>query len=91
MDSAYGNDYITIIDENGNEFELEHLDSIEIDGELYMAFIPTDMDEDDEDFGLIILKVVTEDEEEVFASIDDEDELKEIFDIFVDRLSEEDI
>ena len=91
MDSAYGNDYISIIDEDGNEFELEHLDSVEIDGELYMAFLPADMDEDDEDFGMIIFKVISENDEEVFASIDDEDELKELFDIFVDRLSEEEI
>ena len=88
-DYDYGNDYLTVIDDEGNELELEHLDTIEVGGGLFMAFVPADMDEDDDDYGLIILKVVTENNEEVFVTIDDENELNSIFDIFVERLSEE--
>ena len=85
MENEYGNDFVTVVDEDGNEIELEHLDTAEIDGELYMAFVPADMDEDDEDFGLIILKVVEEDGEEAFVTIEDEDELKKAFDLFMER------
>jgi len=89
MSEEYGNDFVTIIDDDGNEFELEHLDTAEIDGELYMAFIPADMDEDDEDFGLIILKVIEEDGEDSFSTVDDEDELNTAYTVFVERLSED--
>ena len=89
MSGDYGNDFITIIDDDGNEFELEHLDTAEIDGKLYLAFIPADMNEEDEDFGLVILKVITEDGEEVFTTVDDEDELDTVYALFVERLSDE--
>ena len=89
MSDEYGNDFVTIIDDDGNEFELEHLDTAEIGGELYMAFVPADIDEDDDDFGLVILKVITQDNEEIFATIDDEDELNAAYALFVERLSED--
>ena len=91
MENEYGNDFVTVVDEDGNEIELEHLDTAEIDDNLYMAFIPADVDEDDEDFGLIILKVVSEDGEEAFTTIEDEEELQKAFDLFMERnLDEED-
>ena len=90
MSDDYGNDFVTITDDEGNEFELEHLDTAEIGGGLYMAFVPADMDEDDEDFGLVILKVITQDDEEIFATVDDEDELKTAYSLFVERLSDDD-
>ena len=89
MSDDYGNDFVTIIDDDGNEFELEHLDTAEIGGGLYMAFVPADMDEDDDDFGLVILKVITQDNEEVFTTVDDEDELNTAYAVFTQRLSDE--
>ncbi|MCL2684649.1 MAG: DUF1292 domain-containing protein [Synergistaceae bacterium] len=85
----YGNDYITISDDDGCEFELEHLDTLEIGGRIYMAFLPADMDEDDEDFGLIILRVIMKDDEEVLTTLDDDDELAMVYERFVERLSDE--
>ena len=90
MSDEYGNDFVSIVDDDGNEFELEHLDTAEIGGEIYMAFVPADMDEDDEDFGLVILKVITQNNEEVFSTVDDDDELNMVYTMFVERLSEED-
>ena len=90
MSGEYGNDFVTIIDDDGNEFELEHLDTAEYQGELYMAFVPADMDEEDDDFGLVILKMITQDSEEIFTTIDDDDELKSLYDIFIQRLSDDD-
>ena len=86
MDGDFGNDFITITDDDGNEFELEHLDTGEIGGSLYMAFLPADIDEDDDDFGIVILKVAVEGDEEVFISVDDEDELNRAYDFFMERL-----
>ena len=89
MSEDYGNDFVMIVDDDGNEFELEHLDTAEINGELYMAFVPADMDENDEDFGLILLKVVMQEDEEIFSTIDDEEELNAVYAFFVERFSED--
>jgi len=89
MSEEYGSNFITITGDDGEEIELEHLDTVEFREELYMAFFPADMEEDDDDFGMIILKVVDDDNEEMLVSVDDEDELTAVHDLFVTRLSDE--
>ena len=87
MSDEYGSDFLTITDEEGNEFELEHLDTIEVDDQIYMAFLPADMDESDEDYGIVILKAYEEGEEDVLLSINDEIELNNIYERFMERFS----
>lgn len=89
MSEEYGPDFITLTDEEGNEFELEHLGTLEYNGTVYMSFVPADMDEDDEDFGMILLKVVEKDGEELLADIDDEEELNAVYEQFMDALFED--
>ena len=43
MDEDLGSSYITIEDEDGNEFELEQLATMEFNGNEYSAFLPADM------------------------------------------------
>ena len=88
MSDGFGNDFITISDDDGNQFELEHLDTININGQFYMAFLPADMDEDDESYGLIILKQAAKDGEEILTTVDDDAELAEAFEKFVELFSE---
>ena len=89
MGEAFGNDFITLTDDEGNSFELEHLDTLEVEGETYMAFLPADISEDDDDFGIIILKVLEENGEEIFGSVDDEEELNRVYDRFMEILFDE--
>ena len=88
MSEEFGPDFITVTDEDGNEFELEHVDTIEYKGQVYMAFFPADTgeDEEDEDTGLIILKVVDVDGEEQLSTLDTEQELEEVYDQFMEAL-----
>lgn len=86
MSEEYGPDFITLTDEEGNEFELEHLGTLEYNGTVYMSFVPADMDEEDEDFGMILLKVVEKDGEELLADIDNEEELNAVYEQFMDAL-----
>ena len=72
MDEDFGSSYITIEDEDGNEFELEQLAELEYEGRSYAAFLPADMDEDDPDYGYILLRIEEENGDEVFCSVDDE-------------------
>ena len=87
MESEFGGDLYTITDDDGKDYVLEHLDTIEVDGIYYLAFLPTDIDEDDEDFGMIILKKVEENGDDILISIDDDDELLEnLHERFVERI-----
>ncbi len=91
MSEEFGPDFVSVTDDEGNEFELEHLGTLEHQGTTYMAFLPADMDEQDEDYGMILLKVIQENGEELLADIDDEQELDTVYDLFMEQLfSEED-
>ena len=88
MSEDFGPNFITLTDEDGNEFELEYIDALEVDGQTYMAFLPTEMSLDDA-YELIIMKVELEDDgEEMLVTLDDEDEEAEMFQIFSERLEE---
>ena len=86
MEEEFGASYITIQDDDGNEFELEHLGTLDFEGGEYMVFLPADMDEDDPDFGFIILQVVEVDGSEEFASVDDEEKLQRIYDYYMETV-----
>ena len=83
MSEDFGSDFITIVDDDGQEFELEVLDSMDYNGESYVAFLPANMDENDPDYGIIILRsVLDENGDELFESIDDDDELQDVYEHF---------
>ena len=92
MDSKFGGNIITITDEENNEYEFEHLDTIEINSKLYLAFIEADSDEDSEDALETIILRLDKDEngEEILSTIDDEDELEVAYNAFMDSMYEED-
>lgn len=92
MSEEFGPDFISVTDEDGNEFELEHVDTIVYNEQVYMAFFPADTGEEadnDEDTGLIILKVVDVDGEEQLSTLDSEEELEEVYDQFMEQLFQE--
>lgn len=86
MDEEYGASFISIEDDEGNQFELEHLDTFQLDGSEYMVFLPADMSEDDPDYGLIILRVAEHDGEESFESVDDDAELERVYNYYMENL-----
>ncbi len=70
---------ITLEDEEGNEIEFEFLDVIEYEGEEFIVLIENDEDADE----VVILKInASDDETDEYVSIDDEELLDKIFDIF---------
>ena len=88
MADEYGSDFITITDEDGNEFEVEVLSTVEYNGASYMAIIPAD-GEDDLRLEVSILKSVEEDGEPLLCAIDDEAELQAVYDLVMDSLYDE--
>jgi len=87
MSEEYGSDFITLIDDDGNEAELEVLDYMDYAGKTYGAFLPAGMDEDDPDYGMVILRVVTgEDGMDSFEDVEDDNELNEVYEKFMSIL-----
>ncbi len=86
----YGDDYVTITDEEGNTYELEKVseEDIEIGDKVYRAFLPVGESEDDY-YEMILFRVVEEDGEELLETIEDEDEMERVYEIFMDRLFED--
>ena len=90
MTEDFGSDFMTIVDEDGTEYELEILTTLEYNGFTYLAVVPAD---DSEDTGIkyevSILKSVDEDGESVLCAIEDEQELETVYQLIMDSLYEE--
>ena len=89
MSDEFDPSFITLTDEDGNDIELEYVDALEYEGQTYMAFFPAvedEADEESEDYGLVILKSVMENSEELLSTLDDEAELEKIYELFMEQL-----
>ena len=100
MDESFGPDFITVTDEDGNDFELELVDTLEHQGVTYYAMFPAveedeetgepkDVDADDEEYGLVIMKGIEEGGEELLSTLDSDEELETVYQLFMDRFFEE--
>ena len=93
MADSYGPTFITVTDEDGREIVLEFVDALEYNGQQYQAFFPAETegeDEDDPDNGLVILKVIHEDGEDLLSTLDSDEELDAVYDLFMESLFDED-
>lgn len=94
MHEEFGPNIVTVVDEEtGEEIELEFIDALEHDGTVYRAFFPVVEDEeaseDEEEYGLIILKAEMVDGEEMLVQIESEDEVNSVYDLFMEQLFED--
>lgn len=100
MEENFGPDFITVTDEEGNDFEMEMVDSLEHNGITYYAMFPAveedeatgqpkDVDADDEEYGLVIMKAIEENGEELLSTPDSDQELDEVYELFMERFFQE--
>lgn len=87
-------DNIVILnDEEGNEVKFEFLDLVELDDEEYVVLLPITEEGEEEEGEVVILKVEdTDDEEsdeESYVSIEDEDILNKVFEIFKEKFKDD--
>jgi len=91
MDEYTPNLY-TLQDEEGNQYTLEMIDTLEIDDDRYFALLPYHENAEeimDEEEGLIVLKEdFDENNEPCMITIDDDAEYERVGQIFLDRLNE---
>ena len=88
---GYDADLISLIDDDGNEFNFEVIDAIESDEGRYLAMLPIfdDPKEMLNDSGeLVIVKVGEENGEEYYYEIEDDDEYDFVDDAFIERLED---
>ncbi len=89
MSDTYGSDFITIVDEDGTEFELEVLSTLDYNGSQYLAVIPAGSEEEDAELEVSVLKSVDEDGEPILCAIEDDEELETVYRLIMDALYEE--
>ena len=86
MADQYGSDFISIVDDDGTEYELEVLSTIEYNGVSYIAAIPASEELNPE---VILLKSVEEDGETILCVIEDEQELEAVNELVMESLFQE--
>lgn len=84
---------VVLIDENGEEVEFEHLDTIEMNGNEYVVLLPLSESEEEDEQDVeevVILRIEHNGQgEDSFVSVEDEGELTVVFEEFKTRMEEE--
>ena len=85
---------VTLKDEMGNDVNFEFLDLIEYEGDNYVILLPAEVVDDEEADEVVILKedkdaVGADDGEESYISVEDEEVLNKVFDIFKEKFKDE--
>ena len=91
MNDEFGPNFVTMTDDEGNDIELEYVDALEHNGTTYMAFFPvveedSEDEQNEEEYGLVILKSQMENGEEFLVTIDDEEEIDKVYDLFMEQI-----
>ena len=91
MNDEFGPNFVTLTNDEGNDIELEYVDALEHNGTTYMAFFPvveedSEDEENEEEYGLVILKSQMENGEEFLVTIDDEEEIDKVYDLFMEQI-----
>ena len=83
---------VILNDEDGNEVRFEFLDLVELDDEEYVVLLPVAEEGEEEEGEVVILKVEDVDEEsdeESYVSVDDDETLNKVFEIFKEKFKDD--
>ena len=93
LDGEELDNIIVLNDEDGNEVKFEFLDLVELDDEEYVVLLPVAEEGEEEDGEVVILKLEDNDdedsEEESYVSVEDEEILNKVFEIFKERFKDD--
>ena len=93
MSEDFGPTFVTVTDEDGEEITLEYVDSLEYNGVTYTAFFPAEVEgaeASEDEYGLVILKTIVENGEEMLSQPDSDEELNAVYDLFMEQLQDMD-
>lgn len=92
MNDEFGNDFITLIDEEGVEAEYEHIDTLEYNGGTYFALVKAQQDTaeiiDSGDLLVILKLTIDENGDELLMTIEDDAEYEEVASRFEENLAD---
>lgn len=88
MENRFGSDFMTIEDEDGAEYELEVLSTLDWSGSTYLAVIPAGAEGEDAT-DVAILKSVEEDGDSILTAIEDDQELETVYSLIMEQLYED--
>jgi len=81
------NNIIVLNDENGNKVRFEVIDIVKYNSEEYAIVYP--LDEENDDHLAVILKILSsEDGGETYVSVEEENTLQAVFDIYHEKLND---
>ncbi len=83
---------VILNDENGAEVKFEFLDLIELDEEEYVVLLPLTEEGQEDEGEVVILKIEdTEDDsdEESYVSVEDEEVLNKVFEMFREKFKDD--
>lgn len=81
---------VVLTDEEGNEVQFEFLDLVELDEQEYVVLLPITEDGEEDEGEVVILKVEdSDDDDESYVSVDNEELLNKIFEIFKERFKDD--
>ena len=86
------NNIVIVNDEDGNEVQFEFLDLIDYEDEEYIVLLPITEEGEEEEGEVVILKledVDEENDEESYVSVDDEETLNKVFEIFKEKFKDD--
>ncbi|ABP67191.1 DUF1292 domain-containing protein [Caldicellulosiruptor changbaiensis] len=87
----FADNVVTLVDEEGREISFEMLDKVNYNGNDYIVLLPLEeIEKEDEEAEVIILRIEDRDGEEVYVGVEDEEELENVFEIFQSRFDDED-
>lgn len=91
MSEEFGPTFLTVTDEDGQEIVLEFVSALEHNGQQYQAFFPaeTEGEEEDPDSGSCDLEGHHEDGEDLLSTLDSDEELEEVYELFMEELFDE--
>ncbi len=77
---------VLLTDDDGKEVEFEHIDTIEMDENVYVLLLPVEEPDD----GVVILKFETdEDDNEILVGIENDEEAEKVFNKYLDSVDED--
>lgn len=77
---------VNLSDDDGNDFNLEVVGEVEFNDDTFTVFLPADIDENDPDYGYVILRCVEDGGELNFESVDSDELLEKVYAIFIEEL-----
>ena len=81
---------VVLVDDEGNELNFEIMDIIEYQGSEYAAGVDADIDEDNDEGVVLIMKIVhANDEEDILEPVNDDKVLNAVFEIFKEHMQDE--